>query len=75
MALAALILGRWHPWKSLLACLFFGLTDELQIRLQGAPLFGIILPVQWVQMLPYLVTIVALAGLLGSSRPPKALGK
>ncbi len=75
MALAALILGRWHPWKSLLACLFFGMTDALQIRLQGAPIFGLTLPVQWIQMLPYLVTIVALAGFLGASRAPRALGK
>lgn len=75
MALAALILGRWKPWRSLLACLFFGMTDALQIRLQGAPLFGLMLPVQWVQMLPYLVTIIALAGFLGQSRAPTALGK
>ena len=75
MALAALILGRWHPWKSLLACLFFGLTDALQIRLQGNPIFGVVLPAQWVQMLPYLVTILALAGFLGARRPPAALGK
>ena len=75
MALAALILGRWHPWKSLLACLFFGTTEALQIRLQGTPIFGVVLPVQWVQMLPYLVTILALSGFLGSSRPPQALGK
>ena len=75
MALAALILGRWHPWKSLLACLFFGLTDAVQIRLQGTPILGVVLPVQWVQMLPYIVTILALAGLLGARRPPAALGK
>ncbi len=75
MALAALILGRWHPWKSLLACLFFGMTDALQIRLQGSPIFGLTLPVQWVQMLPYIVTVVALAGFLGGSRAPTALGK
>ena len=75
MALAALILGRWKPWRSLMACLFFGMTDALQIRLQGTPLVGFTLPVQWVQMLPYLVTIVALAGFLGSSRAPTALGK
>jgi ABC-type uncharacterized transport system permease subunit len=75
MALAALILGRWQPWKVGLACLFFGLTDALQIRLQGSDIFGVILPVQWIQMLPYLVTVIALAGFLGSSRPPAALGK
>jgi general nucleoside transport system permease protein len=75
MALAALILGRWQPAWALLACLFFGFTDSIQIRLQGTSLFGFMLPVQWVQMIPYVVTIVALAGFLGRSRPPQALGR
>lgn len=75
MALAALILGRWNPLGTMAACLFFGLTDALQIRMQGADLFGLQLPVQWVQMIPYLVTIVALAGFLGKARPPQSLGR
>lgn len=72
MALAALIFGKWRPLPTLAACLFFALIDAIQIRLQGANT-GI--PVQWVQILPYLVTIVALAGFFGSSRAPKALGQ
>jgi simple sugar transport system permease protein len=75
MALAALILGKWKPGFVLLACLFFGLTEAIQIRLQGVPVMGVVLPVQWVQMIPYVVTVIALAGFLGRSRPPQALGQ
>jgi simple sugar transport system permease protein len=75
MALAALIFGRWKPLPTFLACLFFGVTDALQIRLQGAMLGGVAVPVQFIQILPYVVTIVALAGFFGKSQAPKALGK
>jgi general nucleoside transport system permease protein len=70
MALAALIFGKWKPLPTALACLLFGFADAIQIRLQGA---GSI-PVQFIQILPYLVTILVLAGFVGRSRPPKALG-
>lgn len=73
IALAALILGGWRPWKVAVACAFFGFTEALQIRLQGVPLFGETLPVQWIQMIPYVVTVIALAGFLGRQRPPSAL--
>ncbi len=72
MALAALIFGKWKPLPVLGACLFFAVIDAVQIRLQGVET-GI--PVQWVQALPYLVTIIALAGFFGHSRAPKALGQ
>jgi ABC-type uncharacterized transport system permease subunit len=72
MALAALIFGKWRPIPAFLACLFFALIDAIQIRLQGADT-GI--PVQWIQILPYLVTVIALAGFFGHSKAPKALGK
>lgn len=75
MALAALIFGRWKPVPTLLACLFFGVTDALQIRLQGVSIGGVVVPVQFIQILPYVVTIVALAGFFGKSQAPKALGK
>jgi general nucleoside transport system permease protein len=75
MALAALILGKWRPAYAVAACLFFGLMDALQIRLQGVSLGGVAVPGQLVQMVPYLATILVLAGLVGSSKPPKALGR
>ena len=69
LALAAVIFGKWRPIPAVCACLFFGLTEAMQIRLQGR---GV--PTQFVQMIPYLLTMVALAGLVGRSRPPSALG-
>lgn len=74
IGLAALIFGRWKPIPTILACLFFAAADAAQIRLQGAELFGLTVPVQFIQILPYLVTLVALAGWIGRSHPPKALG-
>jgi ABC-type uncharacterized transport system permease subunit len=69
IALAALIFGRWKPIPTALACLFFAFFDALQIQLQGSGL-----PVQFIQVLPYLVTIFVLAGFFGRSKAPKALG-
>lgn len=75
MALAALIFGKWAPVPTAAACLLFGLTDALQIRLQGVVLWGTEpVPVQFIQILPYLVTVCILAGMVGRSRAPKALG-
>ncbi|HEY8279668.1 MAG TPA: ABC transporter permease [Bdellovibrionota bacterium] len=75
MALAALILGKWRPPLAVLACLFFGLTEALQIRLQGAVVGGMTVPAQLVQIIPYFATIVVLAGFVGQAKPPKALGR
>lgn len=75
MALAALIFGKWKPIPTFLACLFFGLTDALQIQLQGVSIGGIQVPVQFIQILPYIVTIVAVSGFVGKSQAPKALGE
>jgi ABC-type uncharacterized transport system permease subunit len=75
MALAALIFGKWKPLPTALACLLFGFADAVQIRLQGVVLWGDKpIPVQFIQILPYLVTILVLAGFVGRSRPPKAIG-
>lgn len=75
MALAALIFGKWKPLPTFVACLFFAFTDALQIRLQGVSLFGgEPIPVQFIQVLPYAFTVFALAGFVGRSRAPKALG-
>jgi len=75
MALAALIFGRWHPVKALSACLLFGFLDAAAIRLQGVSLPGLgEVPVQAIQALPYVLTVVLLAGFMGKSSAPKALG-
>ena len=76
MALAAMIFGKWHPLGALAACWLFGFLDAVSIRLQGAelPLVGAV-PVQAVQALPYVLTVVLLAGFIGHSRAPAALGR
>jgi general nucleoside transport system permease protein len=76
IALAALIFGKWRPVQTMLACLLFGFTDALSIQMQGVAKLpsGEDVPVQFINMLPYLLTIIVLAGFIGSSRPPRALG-
>jgi simple sugar transport system permease protein len=76
IALAAVILGKWRPVETVFACLLFGLTEQIQIRLQGVKVFGSEepVPVQWIQILPYLITILVLAFAVGRSRAPRALG-
>ena len=75
IALAAVILGRWMPLPTVTACLLFGFTELVQIRLQGVVLWGDrAVPVQWIQILPYLITILVLALAMGRSRAPKGLG-
>lgn len=76
MALAALIFGRWHPVGALWACLLFGFLDAAAIRLQGVALPGLgEVPVQAIQALPYLLTVVLLAGFIGKAVAPQALGR
>jgi ABC-type uncharacterized transport system permease subunit len=76
IALAALIFGKWRPVQTMLACLLFGFTEAVSIQMQGVVKLpsGEDIPVQFVQMVPYLLTIIVLAGFIGSSRPPRALG-
>jgi simple sugar transport system permease protein len=76
MALAAMIFGKWHPVGALAACLLFGFLDAVSIRLQGVPLpiVGQV-PVQAIQALPYVLTVVLLAGFIGQAVAPKALGR
>lgn len=72
IALAALILGRWHPVGTLLACLLFGLCEALQLQLQfNYP----DIPYQIFVILPYLISLLALVGFVGQVRAPAALGK
>ncbi|TNE37636.1 MAG: ABC transporter permease [Alphaproteobacteria bacterium] len=76
LALAALIFGKWKPVPTLIACLLFAFTDALQARLQGLelPVIGEI-PVQFIQALPYILTVLLLAGFVGKAHPPKAIGE
>jgi len=74
IALAALIFGKWKPIPAALACVLFGLAEAAQIRLQGATVGGVTIPVQFIQILPYLLTILVLAGFVGRARMPAALG-
>jgi simple sugar transport system permease protein len=76
IALAALIFGKWRPFQTLLACLLFGFTEAVSIQMQGVVKLpsGEDIPVQFIQMVPYILTIIVLAGFIGSSRPPRALG-
>jgi len=71
IALAATIFGRWDPARAALACLLFAAAETLQIQLQGAQL----IPSQFVEMIPYALTIIALAGVVGRAVPPAALGR
>lgn len=76
IAVAALVFGRWKPVPTALACMLFGFVEALQIRLQSAASAGSTpVPLQFIQMLPYVVTIIVLAGFVGAARAPKALGK
>ncbi|MBR2691105.1 MAG: ABC transporter permease [Aquamicrobium sp.] len=75
IALAALIFAKWRPVNAMFACLLFGFLDALAIRLQGAPLpiIGKV-PVQLMQALPYILTVILLAGFIGKAIPPRAGG-
>ena len=71
IALAAIIFGRWDPLRAGLACLLFAAAETLQIQLQGTQM----IPSQFVEMIPYVLTIIALAGVVGRAVSPAALGK
>jgi simple sugar transport system permease protein len=71
IALAAMIFGKWHPLGILFSTLLFGFASALAIQLQGTDVFPAVL----VQAFPYVVTILVLAGFMGRSRPPAAVGK
>ncbi|MBI3763912.1 MAG: ABC transporter permease [Chloroflexi bacterium] len=73
IALAALIFGRWNPWGTLVATLLFGLADPLQLRVQAFDLR--IVPFHLLLMLPYVLSLLALAGFVGRSIAPAASGQ
>jgi ABC-type uncharacterized transport system permease subunit len=76
IALAAMIFGKWRPKGALLACLLFGLLEAVGSRLQGVelPLIGEA-PVNLILAMPYLMTVILLAGFVGSAIPPRAIGQ
>ncbi len=76
LALAALIFAKWRPVPALFACLLFAFTDAVQVRLQGVPLpiVGEV-PTQAIQALPYIATVLLLAGFVGRAVAPKAIGQ
>jgi simple sugar transport system permease protein len=71
IALAAVIFGRWEPVRVAVACFLFAGAETLQIQLQGSQ----VIPSQFVEMIPYVLTIIAVAGVVGRSVAPAALGK
>ena len=75
IALAALIFGKWRPVPALLACLMFGFMDALAARLQGVeiPVIGHI-STDLILVLPYLLTVILLAGFIGKASPPRSIG-
>jgi len=76
IALAALIFAKWKPVPAMFACLLFGFLDALSIRLQGTPLPMVgVVPVQLMQALPYILTVILLAGFIGKAIPPRAGGQ
>ena len=74
IALAALIFAKWRPWHILTATLLFGLLEAISNRFQNIDIFGFILPIQLMQALPYVLTVVILAGFVGKAIPPLAGG-
>lgn len=75
IALAALIFAKWRPWYALSACLLFGLLQAVALRYQNIDLGGFVIPVQFMDALPYILTVVILAGFVGKAIPPRAGGE
>jgi general nucleoside transport system permease protein len=74
MALAALIFANWRAWPALFTCLLFGFLQAGGNYMQGAHIGSFEIPVQFIIMLPYLLTVILLAGFIGKSVPPRASG-
>jgi ABC-type uncharacterized transport system permease subunit len=74
IALAALILGNWQPLRLLVGSLLFGIAQAIPLRLDDAPMISL-LPAEFIRMIPYVVTIVAIAGFVGRVQPPAAAGR
>jgi general nucleoside transport system permease protein len=75
IALAALIFAKWKPVAAMWACLLFGLLQAIAVRFQNIDLGFVTLPVQFMEALPYVLTVVILAGFVGKAVPPRAGGE
>ncbi|WP_417261872.1 ABC transporter permease [Celeribacter sp.] len=75
IALAALIFAKWRPWYALWATLLFGLLEAIGNRYQSIALGDFVIPVQFMQALPYILTVIILAGFVGKAIPPRASGQ
>ena len=75
IALAALIFAKWRPWYALGATLLFGLLEAIAIRYQTLDILGLTIPGPFMQALPYILTVVILAGFVGRAIPPRAGGE
>ncbi|MEN8892702.1 ABC transporter permease [Planktotalea arctica] len=75
IALAALIFAKWRPWYALSACLLFGFLQAIALRYQNIDLWAFTVPVQVMDALPYILTVVILAGFVGKAIPPRAGGE
>jgi simple sugar transport system permease protein len=75
IALAALIFAKWRPWYALYATFLFGLLEAIANRYPSLDLGFIVLPSQFMQALPYILTVVILAGFVGKATPPRAGGE
>ena len=75
IALAALIFAKWKPWAALWSCLLFGLLQAIALRYQNIDLGAFVVPVQVMDALPYILTVVILAGFVGKAIPPRAGGE
>lgn len=75
IALAALIFAKWRPWHALWATLLFGFLQAIALRYQNIDLGGLVIPVQVMDALPYILTVIILAGFVGKATPPRAGGE
>jgi simple sugar transport system permease protein len=76
IGLAAMIAGNWRPFPAFTVCLLFGFSDALGRRLQGSDLLpDVISSPNLLSTLPYIITLIALVGIIGRSRPPAAVGR
>jgi simple sugar transport system permease protein len=75
IALAALIFAKWRPWYALSSTLLFGFLQAIALRYQNIDLGGVVVPVQFMDALPYILTVVILAGFVGKAIPPRAGGE